>query len=236
MRALRVLVTGGAGRLASEIGRAARGRELEVHLPTRTELDVSCLSSIEGAMDGRAPDVVIHAAAALQGEAPDVLSSTNIVGTANIVTACRRRGSKLIYISTDFVYPQTEGPHSESDPLLPFTDYGWSKLGGECVVRMYENSLIIRGAFLPVPFPHDLAYVDVVRSAIYQDEAAESILDLLDEKGVINLGSSVPLSLHELAVRTRDDVSAGLSPKSYAPKRLILKVSKPAADDKDVQS
>ena len=35
--------------------------------------------------------------------------------------------------------PET-GNYKESDNLKPFNNYGWSKLGGECAVNMYENS------------------------------------------------------------------------------------------------
>ena len=30
------------------------------------------------------------------------------------------------------------------DALKPWNNYSWSKLGGECAVQMYKNSLIIR--------------------------------------------------------------------------------------------
>ena len=102
---------------------------------------------------------------------------------------------KLVYISTDYVYPGTDGDYNEDDALSPFignsdgvTKYGWSKLGGECAVRMYDNSLILRTCICDYPFPHRQALTDVKKSLMYNFEAARIILKLLNEKGVINLG------------------------------------------------
>ena len=50
--------------------------------------------------------------------------------------------NRLIYMSTDYVYPGTTGNYKEEDPLLPINDYAWTKLGGECAVQLYNNSLI----------------------------------------------------------------------------------------------
>ena len=36
-----------------------------------------------------------------------------------------------------------QGNYKETDPLLPSSNYAWSKLGGEAAVQMYKNSLII---------------------------------------------------------------------------------------------
>ena len=46
---------------------------------------------------------------------------------------------KLIYLSTSYVYPGTKGNYNETDALLPFNNYAWSKLGGEAAVQMYKK-------------------------------------------------------------------------------------------------
>ena len=68
--------------------------------------------------------------------------NTNIIGTSNIVKICYKYNIKLIYFSTNFVYPGKKGNYKESDPILPVNSYGWSKLGGESAVHLYKNSLI----------------------------------------------------------------------------------------------
>ena len=66
----------------------------------------------------------------LHTENPDLSISTNIIGTSNVVLACMESNVKLVYISTDYVYPGTDGNYKEEDPLLPVNLYAWSKLGG----------------------------------------------------------------------------------------------------------
>jgi dTDP-4-dehydrorhamnose reductase len=72
--------------------------------------------------------------------------------------------------------------------MNPFTKYGWSKLGGECAVRMYDNHLILRMAMNRKPFPHPKALVDMKKSLMYIEDAAKITLQLLDENGIINVG------------------------------------------------
>ena len=68
----------------------------------------------------------------------------NIIGTANITKACVKKNVKLIYLSTNYVYPGIRGNYKEIDPVKPFNNYAWSKLGGEASVQLYKNSLILR--------------------------------------------------------------------------------------------
>ena len=57
--------------------------------------------------------------------------SLNIIGTSNIVIECAKRNIKVIYFSTNYIYPGVKGNYSETSPLLPLNNYSWSKLGGE---------------------------------------------------------------------------------------------------------
>ena len=59
----------------------------------------------------------------------------NIVGTANVVTACENLTLRL-YMSTSYVYEGKKGNYKETDPVLPWNNYAWSKLGGECSVNV----------------------------------------------------------------------------------------------------
>ena len=59
--------------------------------------------------------------------------STNIIGTSNVVKICSQYNIKLIYFSTNYVYPGKKGDYSENDPVLPINNYALSKFGGECI-------------------------------------------------------------------------------------------------------
>ena len=97
------------------------------------------------------------------------------------------------------------GNYDEDDYLKPFTNYGWSKLGGECAVRLYDNHLILRLAMNKRPFPHPKALVDMKKSLMYIDEASEVVLKLLDEKGTINVGGKSQ-SVYDFVKETNSDV------------------------------
>ncbi len=112
---------------------------------------------------------------------------TNIVGTANVAKICSKYGIKFIYISTDFVYGNSELVDEESE-LKPLNNYGWSKLGGECIARLIEGSLILRCSLCDIPFRHKFAFDDVYRNSITHKEVANIILKVKDEVGIINVG------------------------------------------------
>ena len=62
----------------------------------------------------------------------------NIDGTANIVNFVQDMGIKVIYLSSGYVYQGKKGDYKETDAILPWNNYGWSKLGGEASVQMYN--------------------------------------------------------------------------------------------------
>ena len=115
----------------------------------------------------------------------------NIVGTCNMVVACKKLNIKLIYFSTSYVYPGNKGNYKETDPVLPVNKYAWSKLGGEAAVQMYENSLIVRACMTEKPFIHDKALADVYLNFIFQEEIAKILPKLLKKKGVLNVGGPI---------------------------------------------
>ena len=100
---------------------------------------------------------------------------------------------KLIYISTDYVYPGIDETTKKKIPCRPsqkkrwnFKD-GWSKLE-ENAVRLLDRFLIIRACLCDFPFPHKAALVDIKKSPIFTKDAAPIIMKLLDCDGIINLG------------------------------------------------
>ena len=196
----KILISGGNGAFGTELQK--QGHEnFNFAAPSRSRMDITKYSDIYRITSFHRPDYFIHAAAMtrpMAGHEKNPINSmqTNIVGTANVVEACISLDIKLIYISTDYVYPSTKtGMHSENSALLPFTNYGWSKLGGECAVQMYDNSLVLRMAMCEKPFPHPKTYDNVYKSSIFNDEAAKVTLRLLDEIGIINIGGKAQ-SIH----------------------------------------
>lgn len=204
---VRVLVTGGSGLL----GTALRKLDPTLICPPRAELDVVDPISIANALDEHRPEVVLHAAAFTRNVAirhdPARAVRVNVAGTANIAAACIDRGLRLVYVSSDYVYADTPGPHREDEALYPLSAYAWTKLGGECAVRLVPRHLIIRTTFGPVPYEYAAAAADKRTSRMYVTEAAPRILELARSalEGVVNVGDE-PRSMLEYARRTRPDV------------------------------
>ena len=114
--------------------------------------------------------------------------SLNIIGTANLVRICSQLNIKLIYFSTSYVYSGKKGNYKENDPVLPWNNYAWSKLGGECAVQMYKNSLILRVSMTEKPFIHKKAFANVKLNFLFHDELVKILIKILDKKGIINVG------------------------------------------------
>ena len=112
----------------------------------------------------------------------------NIIGTCNLVKLCASYNIKIIYLSTNYVYPGKKGPYSENDNLNPINNYGWSKLGGESAVQMYKNALILRLCMTEKPFVHQYAFSNVTTNFMFHDDFAKVFHKLINKKGVINVG------------------------------------------------
>ena len=112
----------------------------------------------------------------------------NIIGTANIVKLCNNLKIKLIYFSTNYVYPGSKGNYKEKDSLLPINNYAWSKLGGESSVHLYKNSLILRLCMTDYPFVHKKSIRGAKSSFMFNKFASKLIPFILNEKGILNIG------------------------------------------------
>ncbi len=204
----RILITGGNGKYATELKKVLL--DFEVYAPSSDEMDIEEFASVATFIRDKKPDYIIHAAALtkpmkVHDDKPAHSIATNIVGTAIVSQLAFYCKVKLIYISSDYVYEGDFGPYKEESPLLPINNYGWSKLGGECSVRMIPNSLILRMAMNESPFLHPKALVDCKKSLITIQEAAVITVKLLDEVGVINVGGEAR-SVYEFAKESNPEV------------------------------
>jgi dTDP-4-dehydrorhamnose reductase len=150
------------------------------------------------------PDIIIHSAAITNSHDidlnPILAIKTNIIGTSFISEYCLENNKRLIYISTDYIYPGVDGDYKETDPILPYNNYAWTKLGGECSVRLIPNHLIIRTSFGPTKFPYKEAWDNQITSKDYVDIIAPMILKATKSNitGTLNIGTN-PKTVFEYA-------------------------------------
>ena len=187
----KIVVTGGSGRFAQALKKIKS--KYKFIYPSKNILDITDTKSIRKFLKKTKPQFVLHLAGLSRPmiEHKNNINKSinlNIIGTANIVQICSDLNIKLIYFSTSYVYPGTKGNYKEDDTLLPWNNYAWSKLGGECAVQMYKNSLILRVCMTEKPFVHKGAFTNVKLNFIYHDDVAKILIKLLNKKGIINLG------------------------------------------------
>lgn len=154
--------------------------------------------------DSERIDTIVHCAAMknqqIINRAPMAAILANIHGTCNIVRVCSHLKIRLIYISTDYIFSGKNGLYDERSPLNPLNKYGLSKLGGECAVRMYDNSLVIRTSFSSRKFPHKKATIDQWTSREPVDVIAKKIKPLIESEvtGIMHVGGK-RISVYEYA-------------------------------------
>ena len=147
---MRILVTGASGQLGYDVERELERRGIE-HLGTSSrELDITDREAVERLMAAYRPDAAIHCAAYtkvdLAEDEPERCWAVNADGTRNLAAACREICAKMLYISTDYVFPGTgEQLRRTDDPVSPVNTYGRSKLAGELAVQsLLEKYFIVR--------------------------------------------------------------------------------------------
>jgi dTDP-4-dehydrorhamnose reductase len=221
-----VIFTGGTGLL----GTAFRRIEPLIRHLDHGEFDITKYAEMDHYVRSKPCTTIIHAAAftspPLIDKEPLRAIDVNIIGTSNIVKLCMKHSLRVIYISTDYVFKGDKGNYKELDPVYPVNKYAWSKLGGECAVRMYDNHLIIRTSFGPDIFPYEKAFIDQWTSREPVSVIAKKISSLLDRpiKGTIHIGSARRtvfdyarsidpdkkigrLSIHDVSFRVPEDTS-----------------------------
>lgn len=149
----RVLITGAKGMLGLDLIDVFRkyydvyGRDIDDFDITRNGETIDAIMRIW-------PDIVIHAAAYSEVDECEshieLAHSVNGGGTKNVASESRELGSKMVYISTDYVFDgRKSGAYSEEDPTCPINTYGRSKLEGERWVHtMVGQFIIVRTAWL----------------------------------------------------------------------------------------
>jgi len=186
-----IIITGGSGRFGVYLKKVRSSHKL--FFPNKKELNILKPKSIETYLKAKKANIVIHLAGLsrpmnIHNREIEKSIDLNIIGTANVTKVCSKKNIKLIYFSTNYVYPGTKGNYAETDPLLPVNNYAWSKLGGEASVQLYENSLILRVCMTEKPFVHDKAFANVKTSFMYHEDVSKILFRLLNKKGILNLG------------------------------------------------
>jgi dTDP-4-dehydrorhamnose reductase len=190
----KILFTGGFGKFGNIF--QSIFKLPNIFFPKKKEFNILNIKQMEKYLYKVRPKILIHAAAIsrpMKIHETDIEKSikTNIIGTSNVVLVCNKFKIKLIYFSTNYIYPASKHPQKETDTLLPINNYAWSKLGGESAVQMYKNSLILRIFMTEEPFIYNAAYTDVIANFAYHSEVVRYIPKIINSYGILNVGGKV---------------------------------------------
>ena len=186
-----ILVTGGDGRFSRVLKK--NKKNLNLYFATKKECNILDIKSINKLIKKINPKIILHCAGLsrpMNIHEKNISKSIdlNIIGTANITKVSEKNKIKLIYFSTGYVYEGKKGNYSENDPVKPFNNYGLSKLGGECAVSMYKNSLILRITMTEKPFAYKKAFSDLKSNFMFHEDLIKILPKLLNKNGIINVG------------------------------------------------
>jgi len=152
---MRILITGAAGMLGSDVRAAALAAGHEPQALSRSELDITDAPAVAAAVAARRPDAVINCAAWTDVDGaesqPEGAAAVNVSGAENVARASFGAGVWTIHVSTDYVFAGTKPEaYVESDPVGPASAYGRSKLHGERAVAAVapQRHTIVRTAWL----------------------------------------------------------------------------------------
>jgi dTDP-4-dehydrorhamnose reductase len=204
----KIVITGGSGRFGSILKNNIKSKK--IFFPKKKYLNILSANSIKKYLTKIKPKILIHLAGLsrpMNVHEKQICKSIdlNIIGTANIVKVCYELKIKLVYFSTNYVYPCKKGNYSEKSPLLPINNYAWSKLGGEASVQMYKNSLILRACMTEKPFVHKKAFANVKSNFIFHEDMAKILFKLINQKGIINIGGETT-TIYNFAKKNNTDV------------------------------
>ena len=150
-----VLVTGANGQLGQAIQHIAKSYlNLNFVFCNSTDLDISNKENCQAAFHKIKPNFCINAAAYTAVDKAeseqDKAELINVIGAKNLAETCNEFDTKLIHISTDFVFDgSNDKPYSETDIPNPKGVYGQTKLDGEKAIQaVFSKYYIIRTSWV----------------------------------------------------------------------------------------
>lgn len=196
---MKILVTGANGQLGRNIRKVLSPIEsFDITYTDADTLDITSRDAVHDHLTHHHYDVIINCAAYTavdRAESEALLAAKiNTEAIGYLAATARETGTKIIHISTDYVFPgENCRPYNEHDEPNPHSIYGRTKLEGEAVLKSFcPDAIIIRTAWL------------------YSEEGSNFVLTMLD-KGSQGIDLKVvcdqigtPTYARDLAVAIRD--------------------------------
>ena len=186
------------------------------------------------------PDAVVHLAAMADvGTAerePVAATAVNVTATSEIARLCAQHESRLVFVSTEYVFDGRRGFYREDDDPNPTTHYGRTKLEGEREVeRLASNLCTVRTSIVygwPAPGRRNFVpwlverlragqtyegSTEVLRTPVYVGYLVNGIARLAegDQQGIQHIAGSDWVSMYDFALAVAEGF--GLDPSLVVP-------------------
>lgn len=192
-------------------------------------LDMCNVDLVNNLFDSYEFDVVLLPAANPNVEwcekNPEKSFEINVIGTSNIIKQCKKRKTKLVFYSSEYVFDGKNGPYSEEDIPNPINIYGKHKLISEYeIMKNLSNYLILRTTVVfgkekkEKNFVYGLIYKtsrkekifvpnDQISSPTYVQTIVTMTFDLINNKsvGIYHVAGSNILDRYNFALKIADE-------------------------------
>ncbi|MCJ7740786.1 NAD(P)-dependent oxidoreductase [Candidatus Microgenomates bacterium] len=183
-----ILATGLSGLVGTRIRELLEDSFEFTDLSLATGVNITDSESVEKSVGDSEARVILHMAAKTDVDACEddqVLGEegaawmVNVGGTENIVTAAKKTGKRVIYISTDFVFDGTKEFYTEKDSPNPVNWYARTKYEGEKLVAAADiNSTIVRIAYpYRSSFSEKKDFVRRIKEKMEKGEEVKAVTD-----------------------------------------------------------
>lgn len=174
------------------------------------------------------PDLIIHLAALTDVDLCEknkkLAKKINVFGTENIVKSAEMVNSKLIYVSTDYVFDGKKGNYSEDDTVNPINYYGKSKYMGEKVIMdLNSDYLVVRTSLYGWNIQDKLSFgewviyklrnnerinlfSDQINSMIFTGDFADILKIVINKnvKGILNIANKESISRYDFGLKVAE--------------------------------
>lgn len=254
-----VLITGANGQLGKELQRYLTEKHIDFVAADVAEMDITNELLVNQFVTDLKPTVIYHCAAytavdAAEDEGKTICRLINVDGTRYLASAAQMVGSKMVYISTDYVFDGTkQEEYTVNDTPNPQSEYGLTKYEGEEAVReLVEHHYIIRTSWVYGEFGKNFVFTmqnlaqtrdtltvvsDQVGRPTWTRTLAEFMVHLVDEEaayGTYHLSNDNSCSWYEFAKEILKDTNVTVLPvtsdaypqKANRPKHSVMDLSK----------
>lgn len=254
-----ILVTGAQGQLGSELSLLLKKRNIPFLETDSNNLDITNREKVMAYFQQHRPTFVFHCAAytavdAAEDEGKEINWSVNVEGTRNLADAAESIGSKVLYVSTDYVFDGISASmYTEEAPTNPQNEYGKAKLAGEkLILNQCSQSYVVRTSWVFGKYGKNFVHTmlrladtrdkltvvsDQVGRPTWTRTLAEFMIHIFESKpeyGIYHLSNDNFCSWYEFATEILKDREVDVQPilsedypqKAHRPKNSIMDLSK----------